>query len=161
MQNDDEFSDYWDIAAGGTNTDRLNFFTRDVNVVSFRADGYGPDLITTSAGTARLTQAGVWTNNSSQATKTDFMPVDARAVAARVATLSLQEWRYKEEPPSVRHIGPTSEDFYAAFGLGDSAESIGTVDADGVALAAIQGLFQMVIEQQEKIEALENRLAAV
>jgi cell division protein FtsB len=33
-----------------------------------------------------------------------------------------------------------AEDFHAAFGLGKSAQQIATVDADGVALAAIQGL---------------------
>ena len=35
---------------------------------------------------------------------------------------------------------PWRRDFHAAFGLGDSDKSIGFQDADGVALAAIQGL---------------------
>jgi hypothetical protein len=33
------------------------------------------------------------------------------------------------------------QDFYAAFGLGEDGAHISTVDADGVALAAIQGLY--------------------
>lgn len=38
-------------------------------------------------------------------------------------------------------MGPTAQDFHAAFGLnGDDDRSIATVDPDGVALAAIQGL---------------------
>jgi hypothetical protein len=43
---------------------------------------------------------------------------------------------------ALRHIGPVSEDFYRAFGVGDNAKSIGTVDEGGVALAAIRGLYR-------------------
>ena len=38
-------------------------------------------------------------------------------VLERLAGLSIQSWSYKTED-SIRHIGPTAEDFYAAFGLG-------------------------------------------
>ena len=48
-------------------------------------------------------------------------------------------WSYRASP-EVRHVGPTAQDFRAAFGLGNDDKSIATVDADGVALAAIQGL---------------------
>ena len=156
--------DYWDIAAGPSATDRLNIFTRGANVVTFWPDdntsAVYPNLITTSANGAHLTQAGVWNWPSSRALKTDFEAVDVRELLKKVAALSVEQWRYKVEPESVRHVGPTAEDFNEAFRLGTDEKSIGTVDADGVALAAIQGLYQMVIEQQEKIEALENRLAA-
>jgi hypothetical protein len=47
-----------------------------------------------------------------------------------------------------------AEDFYAAFGHGPSERSITTVDASGVALAAIQGLYELVKEQQAEIERL-------
>jgi hypothetical protein len=36
-------------------------------------------------------------------------------------------------------MGPTAQDFRAAFGLGPNDTTISVVDADGVALAAIQG----------------------
>jgi hypothetical protein len=90
---------------------------------------------------ARLTVGGVWTNASSRSLKTAFEAVDPLAVLAKVAALPVQGWRYKAEDASTRHIGPVAEDFQRLFGLGDG-ESIGTVDADGVALAAIQGLVQ-------------------
>jgi len=70
--------------------------------------------------------------------------------------------RYRgSDDPQVCHVGPTAQDFMAAFGLGASERHIGTVDAEGVALAAIQGLYQMVQEKDAKIEALEARLAAL
>ena len=90
---------------------------------------------------ARLTAGGVWTNASSRSLKTAFEAIDPLAVLAKVADLPVQEWRYKVEDASTRHIGPVAEDFQRLFGLGDG-ESIGTVDANGVALAAIQGLVQ-------------------
>ena len=47
----------------------------------------------------------------------------------------------KDATLDVDHYGPTAQDFHAAFGLGDDDDTlIGTQDADGVALAAIQGL---------------------
>ena len=39
-----------------------------------------------------------------------------------------------------RVMGPMAQDFRAAFGLGETELGISTIDADGVALAAIQGL---------------------
>jgi len=87
---------------------------------------------------AHVTAAGVWTNGSSRAFKENFAPVDSRALLERVASLAIAEWSYRGEAD--RHVGPIAEDFKAAFGLGGDERYIGTVDADGVALVAIQGL---------------------
>jgi hypothetical protein len=58
-----------------------------------------------------------------------------------------------------------AQDFHAAFGVGDSDKTISTVDADGVALAAIQGLNQKLeaaVKQKDvRIAELERRLAAL
>jgi hypothetical protein len=43
--------------------------------------------------------------------------------------------------------------------LGINETSIATVDADGVALAAIQGLHQLVKEKDGKIEAQQQEIA--
>jgi hypothetical protein len=77
----------------------------------------------------------------------------------RVAALPLQSWRYTNEVTSVRHLGPTAQDFKAAFGLGTDDKSIGMVDADGVALAAIQGLNQKVEEKEARIRELEKSVS--
>jgi hypothetical protein len=56
-----------------------------------------------------------------------------------------------------------AQDFRAAFGLGEIPTAIATVDADGVALAAIQGLNQKLEEQvrdkDARIAELERGLA--
>lgn len=46
-----------------------------------------------------------------------------------------------------------AEDFHATFGLGNEDRCIVTVDADGVALAAIQGL---AVRSQARADALRR-----
>ena len=58
-------------------------------------------------------------------------------------------------------MGTFSEEFVDAFGLGKDNKHISTIDADGVALAAIQGLYELVSEQQAYIQSLETRLATL
>jgi hypothetical protein len=53
-----------------------------------------------------------------------------------------------------------AQDFAAAFGVGESERHINTVDASGVALAAIQGLNQVVQEKDARITALEQQTVA-
>jgi len=55
-------------------------------------------------------------------------------------------------------MGPTAQDFHAAFGLGEDDRHIATVDRRGVALAAIQGLSEELKARDAKIQALEVRL---
>lgn len=93
--------------------------------------------------------------------KAGFEPVDTRAVLDKVATMPISRWHYKSDEDSVPHVGPMAQDFHAAFGVGPDERHITTVDADGVALAAIQALKQMVDEKDAKIEALEKRLEAL
>ena len=69
--------------------------------------------------------------------------------------MSIQKWNYKDDA-KVRHIGPMAQDFYAAFGVGPDEKHIAMVDADGVALAAIQGLHEIVQEKEAAIEALRR-----
>jgi hypothetical protein len=108
---------------------------------------------------------GSWSSMSDRNAKANAEPVDARAVLDKVAALPIATWNYKAQDPSIRHIGPMAQDFTAAFGVGDSDKTITTVDADGVALAAIQGLNQkleaVVQEKDARIAELERRLAAL
>jgi len=97
---------------------------------------------------AYCTAGGQWTSVSDRNAKEDFQPIQPRDVLAKVVALPITGWRYKAEAHGVRHVGPTAQDFHATFGLGDSDRAIGTVDADGVALAAIQGLNQKLQENQ-------------
>ena len=56
-----------------------------------------------------------------------------------------------------------AQDFHATFGLGSTDTGIATVDADGVALAAIQGLNSKVEAEnaalRERVANQDRRLA--
>lgn len=118
------------------------------------------DFLNTSTG-AHLTTGGIWTNNSDRSVKENFEPVDGLEILARVAELPISTWSYRAEPASIRHLGPMAQDFQAAFELGSDGRSIGTLDADGVALAAIQGLRQLLLEKEGQIRALTARIDAL
>jgi len=80
--------------------------------------------------------------------KENFAPVSPKEVLAKVAALPISTWTYKEMRDG-RHLGPMAQDFYTAFQLGGSDTTITAVDTEGVALAAIQGLNQKLIEEIE------------
>ena len=90
--------------------------------------------------------------------KANFMLVDGEAILKRLAALPIETWNYKAQADDVRHMGPMAQDFREAFGLGEDEKHISTVDAQGVALAAIQALYQ---EKQQEVSQLQNRLSAL
>ncbi|UQN08677.1 tail fiber domain-containing protein [Deinococcus sp. QL22] len=98
---------------------------------------------------------------SSRDEKQDFKAVDPVAILNKVAGLPITTWKYKEETTGVRHLGPMSQDFKAAFGLGTGDTSIGVLDEGGVALAAIQGLNQKLDEKTAETEQLKKEVATL
>jgi hypothetical protein len=89
--------------------------------------------------------------------KEQFTPVNPRAVLDKVVRLPITEWQYKTQRDA-RHIGPMAQDFREAFALGRDERHITSVDADGVALAAIQGLNQKLEEAAREKDAVISRL---
>ena len=92
--------------------------------------------------------------------KEKFAPVDGREVLERVVGLPISRWNFKTDA-NTQHIGPMAQDFYAAFQVGQDDKHIATVDENGVALAAIQGLYQELTAEKTRNAALEKRLAAL
>jgi hypothetical protein len=116
-------------------------------------------LISTSTG-AYLSTGGFWTDVSDRNLKENFSPVDRREILARLAEMPVTAWNYKTQP-GVRHIGPTAQDFNAAFGVGEDDRHIAPLDTNGVALAAIQGLGQLSQHLAARIDSLEAENAAL
>jgi trimeric autotransporter adhesin len=88
--------------------------------------------------------------------KKNIAPVDAAAILEKVGRLPISSWTYLKEPADVRHLGPMAQDFRASFGLGDDDRTYYAVDAQGVALAAIQALDHLVTTQELRIQKLER-----
>ena len=104
---------------------------------------------------------GAWSNLSDRSMKDNFAAVDSSSILERVASMPIQRWNYKSQDASVKHIGPTAQDFAAAFGVGENDTTISTVDADGVALAAIQGLYQENQQLKRDLAALKAQVNAI
>jgi hypothetical protein len=96
-----------------------------------------------------------WSCSSDRNLKEDFRAVDAKATLQGIVRLPVWNYRFKAQTdPNRRSVGPTAQDFRAAFGLGDDDKHINTGDEMGVTLAAIQGLHQEITERDAEIAAL-------
>lgn len=84
---------------------------------------------------------------SARASKTDIEPVDPGEVLHGVEALSICSWELDADSDDSRHVGPMAGEFANQFDLGGEG-SIATVDADGIAFAAIQGLSER-LDQRE------------
>jgi hypothetical protein len=98
---------------------------------------------------------------SDRSLKEGFAFVDGQEVLSRLSDVPITTWSYKAEDPDVRHMGPTAQDFRAAFGLGESDTSINLLDSSGVALAAVQELYQLSQGQAARMQELERTNATL
>lgn len=105
---------------------------------------------TSNGNGAHVTPGGTWTNGSSREWKSNFQKLDSLEILNRLANLPITRWEYTGSDEGA-HVGPTAEDFHAAFGLGGNPQYISTVDADGVAFSAIQGLNEKLEQESAKL----------
>lgn len=116
---------------------------------------------TPTAGVTLAAGGGSWSNLSDRAAKRNFTRVNKQALLGRLARIPISRWSYRAQKPSIRHIGPTAQDFARAFGVGESRKHIASVDAEGVALAAIQALHRENQALERENRAQGARLAAI
>jgi hypothetical protein len=114
---------------------------------------------TSTTGVQLVAGGSQWLSLSDVRTKHRFRELDGDDILARIARMPVTEWSYLAQDDAIRHIGPTAQDFHAAFGLGEDPLRIGTLDADGVALAGVKALEARSRAQEERIAALERQLA--
>lgn len=148
------------FVVNGTGADNRFAEVEVMRVVNGRV-GIGNAAPTTLLQVGSATCNGsTWNNASDRNAKENFNPVNAQAVLEKVLALPLSEWNYKSQA-AARHLGPMAQDFHAAFQFnGDDDKHISTVDADGVALAAIQGLNQKLENGMQKAETRVAKLEA-
>jgi hypothetical protein len=119
---------------------------------------------------------GSWGSVSDRARKENLQPVDTPALLENLAAIEISTWNYTSQNPTIRHIGPMAHDFNALLpDLGGEGEAyINSLDADGVALAAIQELYaqnkaleaesallrQQIRDLEARVERLEETAEA-
>lgn len=133
-------------------TELVSAITNPIVDVSVTGDVLGQELEVDNkpGGTLRF--------RSDRNIKERFAAVDVQEILSKVATLPIETWNYKDQNPTIRHIGPMAQDFAAAFDVGEDNRSINMVDANGVALAAIQALYQRIQEKDAAINVMRAEL---
>jgi trimeric autotransporter adhesin len=132
-----------DFAVGTTNS----FSARASGGVNFYSSA------NLSSGVFLPAGGNSWAAVSDRDAKENFREVDPREILAKVAALPVLNYNMKTQDKAIRHLGPMAQDFHAAFQLGEDEKHITTVDADGVALAAIQGLNQKLEDSLKQRDA--------
>jgi hypothetical protein len=136
-----------------------DFTSTAADQFNVRASG-GTRIFTNAATTlgAQLApNATAWSTLSDSTKKIRYGRLDTKEILEKLSRIPLERWSYKDDPNHVNHAGPMAQDFYAAFGLGESDTTISTLDPDGIALAAIQEL----TKRNEKLEAEVAELKAI
>lgn len=111
-----------------------------------------------SVGGGAFCTGTAWVDVCDKNAKEGFAEICPEEVLKKVADLPVTTWRYKGQDKL--HIGPTAQDFYAAFGFGESDTTITAVDTNGVSLAAIKGLKAENDQLKSRLEKIEALLAA-
>ncbi len=152
------------VWADSTNADFNSSATNQFNV---RASG-GLRIFSNAALTAGVTLAAggnAWAGVCDRNLKENLAAVDGGSILERLSRIPITEWNLKSQNPSIRHMGPMAQDFYAAFHVGEDDRHITTTDADGVAFAAIQALYRLVRDEnkqlRERLEALEQGIKPI
>ncbi len=125
------------------------WFKDGVHSNTANSPGTGGTRLMRLDSSGNLYTAGAINPTSDRGVKANFSTINPRFILDRLATIPIQTWNYKADDTAVRHLGPVAQDFKAAFQLGADDKTIATVDADGVALASIQALYQMMLEKDK------------
>jgi hypothetical protein len=140
-----------------------------IHVGSYAYDPFGHQVHTTAKICSEANQGGIcvektYTNTvtgfSDAAKKENRDPVDERQVIDRLLEIPIETWNYIAEPDKNRHMGPMAQDFFEAYGLG-ADDRLSAMDVQGVALASIQALHEIVQEKDAQIVELEARLTTL
>ncbi|MBU0508783.1 tail fiber domain-containing protein [bacterium] len=145
------------VWADSTNSD---FASSAINQFNVRASG-GVRIATTTAGNVGVkldNGDSAWEVLSDSTKKTNRRAANTEEILAKVAQLPIEEWNYKHQDASNRHVGPMAQDFWSLFHLGDDSLSISTIDPDGIALAAIQELAKQVNALKEENQSLRTQV---
>jgi len=141
------------------------FYSDQVDQARFRSTG-GFIIVTgvngagiATAGASLAPNATSWSVVSDRNAKKNLQPLDTVDVLNKLAGIPITHWNYTwEADTNTPHIGPMAQDFKAAFYPNRDDKTITTLEFDGVALAAIQGLNQKLNQKETEIAELKQRL---
>jgi hypothetical protein len=137
-----------------------NLSTTAANQFMVKASG-GFIFYTNAAATAGVSLApgsGSWASLSDSTKKENFEPVIYTDILEKVKNVHVYTWNYKTQDKSIRHIGPTAQEFSRVFNFGENNTTINTVDIDGVNFAAVKALAEKTTLLNQKTQELDQAL---
>ncbi|MCB0685767.1 MAG: tail fiber domain-containing protein [Saprospiraceae bacterium] len=138
---------------------RFNLGNPQARYAFFNQPGASGIEIFTIQGDGTVKVNGTTVHSSDINKKEKIMSISYSDILKGLENIPITEWQYKGH--NERHIGPMAQDFYQAFGLGTDEKYIASIDADGIALAAIKALqeeVQMLKAELQKVkEELKNK----
>jgi hypothetical protein len=106
---------------------------------------------------ASLSLGGVWLNEAN-ANKMDNVET-VNHLLAKIARVNITQWSYATEAKSIKHIGPTAENFNDVFKTNDeSSTTLSASDMAGVAILGVKELAELVKQLQQENTLLKERL---
>ena len=115
---------------------------------------------TDEVGAELSTSSGGWHVLGSKKSSKSIKDINEESYLQKLVNMPLQKTVNKEKNNSTTHLTPYAEDFYNAFGLGNSPREMSYLDLDGVSFAAIKALEKRTSNLQKENENLkkENKL---
>jgi hypothetical protein len=151
------------VYADASNLSGYNLYSTANNQFTVRASG-GYIFYSNPAMTSGVTLAagsGSWASLSDSTKKENFSLVNYQEILEKLKTLNVYTWNYKSQDSKIRHIGPTAQDFFKTFGLGENNTTINTVDIDGINMAAIKALAEKTRLLEKQSLELDNALEQI
>ena len=157
-------------------TNRIDFVFDDVSHTSMDTSIQFKTMSNTASAspnvTATLTNVGVWTDASDEGVKeyqgtiAEHRP-DNGAILERIARLETGCYHAKDLPvdktPQEYHAGPTAQQWWTEFGLGQDPDKhppgIAPKDLAAVALAGIQEMIIQNEELKQRVAILEDKIS--
>ncbi|MCP4419364.1 MAG: tail fiber domain-containing protein, partial [Chloroflexi bacterium] len=105
------------------------------------------------------TISGTLFDASSRDLKENFVETDD-SILDQVMDLSIYFYNYITDDDSIKHVGPTAEDFSATFNVGADNKHISPRDLAGVAIAAVQELYELIDMKSLEMRTMQTELIA-
>jgi hypothetical protein len=113
-------------------------------------------------GVCSYTGGSGWNCTSDRNLKEAFVPVATGTLLDHLAAMPVFTYRMKGARDKSVFLGPTAQDFMAAFHLGDGDDTkINEANAIGVALAAAKGVYAKLRQDEATIAADHDKIAAL
>lgn len=105
----------------------------------------------------KLTNAGAFTDASLREFKKGMRDLTDKQIVRILENVKIYRFEYLEEPGLV-YVGPEAAEFHELTGYGDGT-TISPKSVAGVALRLVQWVYKKVLGIEERLKAVEDRLA--